>query len=392
MRILVTDAEHRPALAVVRSLGRAGHHIVTSSSVPRPLAAASRYSAAHRTTANPLLDAKQFVADILAIAADERVDAIFPVTEQAHIAILAERDRFGRYCIPTPDAATFAAVADKERVLAAATLVGIATPRQVRLSVASDHQSLPDDLPFPVVIKPARSVVDGAKHVVRYARDAAELATQLTALPPAAFPVLVQQRVVGPGVGVFLLRWNERILATFSHRRLRENPPSGGGSVYCESIPVDDDLLQQATRLLEHFAWRGLAMVEFKIDRATGIPYLMEINGRVWGSLQLAIDAGVDFPSLLVDAACRGIDPELATYRAGVRLRSWWPDVDHFLARVKHSSDRLALPPDAPSRANAVRDFLRWRQADRLDTLRLNDPAPFFRDSWDWIRRRLGRS
>ncbi len=44
-------------------------------------------------------------------------------------------------------------------------------------------------------------------------------------------------------------------------------------------------------------------MVEFKADARTGTPYLMEINGRFWGSLQLAIDAGVDFPAILVAAA-----------------------------------------------------------------------------------------
>jgi len=44
-------------------------------------------------------------------------------------------------------------------------------------------------------------------------------------------------------------------------------------------------------------------MVEYKIDSASGTPYLMEINGRFWGSVQLAIDAGVDFPRLLVECA-----------------------------------------------------------------------------------------
>ena len=75
-----------------------------------------------------------------------------------------------------------------------------------------------------------------------------------------------------------------------------ENPPSGGGSVYSESTAADETLVEQAKRLLEHFSWRGLAMIEFKIDRSTGTPYLMEINGRVWGSLQLAIDAGWTSP------------------------------------------------------------------------------------------------
>ena len=37
-------------------------------------------------------------------------------------------------------------------------------------------------------------------------------------------------------------------------------------------------------------------MVEFRIEHGTGEAYLMEVNGRIWGSLQLAIDAGVNLP------------------------------------------------------------------------------------------------
>ena len=40
-------------------------------------------------------------------------------------------------------------------------------------------------------------------------------------------------------------------------------------------------------------------MVEFKLDARDGVAKLMEINGRFWGSLQLAVDAGVDFPAIL---------------------------------------------------------------------------------------------
>jgi len=391
MRILVTDAEQRSALAVVRSLGRAGHKIVTCSHAPRPLAASSRYVSSHVHAANPLLDQVRFVDDLVAAIRTYECDVVFPVTEQAHIAILTQPERLAGVCVPSPDADVFLRVADKEAVLGAAKAVGIATPNQIRLDAPNvAGGALPDNIPFPVVLKPARSVVGGAKHVVRYAADQFELERQLGSLPPEAFPVLAQQRVVGPGVGIFLLIWNGQTLAVFSHRRLRENPPSGGGSVYSESTAADERLVEQARRLLEHFSWRGLAMIEFKIDRATGTPYLMEINGRVWGSLQLAIDAGVDFPALLVAAACGRPSRASSQYRIGVRLRSWWPDVDHLLARVRHSPARLSLPPDAPDRSTVIRDFFRWRRGDRMETFRFHDPAPFFRDSADWIRRRVG--
>src|SRR5690606_30931719 len=95
-----------------------------------------------------------------------------------------------------------------------------------------------------------------------------------------------------------------------------------------------------------------------KLDAASGRPYLMEVNGRFWGSLQLAVDAGVDFPRLLVDAATGRQPSPVHEYRFGVRSRWWWGDVDHLLARLLKSGEELALPPGSPGRLAAVREFL----------------------------------
>ena len=83
---------------------------------------------------------------------------------------------------------------------------------------------------------------------------AGELRAALAALAAhgdAAFPLLVQQRIVGPGIGVFLLVWDGALLATFEHRRLREKPPSGGVRVYSESVEADADLVGKSRALLE---------------------------------------------------------------------------------------------------------------------------------------------
>ena len=98
-------------------------------------------------------------------------------------------------------------------------------------------------LRFPVVAKPGRSVADsaGVRHKlrVRHAATPEELLRVIAELPDAAFPLLLQERVIGPGVGIFLLLWDGEVRATFAHRRLREKPPSGGVSVYRESIAAD---------------------------------------------------------------------------------------------------------------------------------------------------------
>ena len=140
-------------------------------------------------------------------------------------------------------------------------------------------------------------------------------------------------------------------------------------------------------RLLEALDWQGVAMVECKRDAATGRPVVMEVNGRFWGSLQLAIDAGVDFPALLARCAAGETVPEQGAYRVGVRSRWFWGDVDHLLLRMRRSRAELNLDARAPSRLRAFFDFLRFRPGrDEEEVWRWRDPAPFVLETMRWLR------
>jgi predicted ATP-grasp superfamily ATP-dependent carboligase len=385
-RVLVTDGAERSALAVVRSLGRAGHEVLVAATRPRSLAAASRFCAAEVVTAPPLEEPAGF-ADALAAACSARgVALVVPVTDASMGAVLARRDALGGARVPVGDASAYARLSDKAAAGAAAATLGIRVPRQCVATTANDIDTAA--LRYPVVAKPARSVGerDGArrKHGVRHAATRAELERVLAALPATAFPLLVQERVVGPGLGVFLLVWDGALLASFAHRRIREKPPAGGVSVYAESVALDAGLLARSRALIDAFGFAGVAMVEYKVDAATGEPVLMEINGRFWGTLQLAIDAGVDFPRLLVDAALGGPVAPVTRWRVGVKSRWLWGDVDHAWARLRRSPAALHLPPGAPGRfatlAATIGTTLRF-PPDHV--FRLADPGPFVRESVD---------
>ena len=110
----------------------------------------------------------------------------------------------------------------------------------------------------------------------------------------------------GEALGVSLLfNQNAEPRALFVHKRLREYPLSGGPSTLRESV-VRPEVAELAVRLLRALNWFGLAMVEFKVDPRDGVPKLMEVNPKLWGSLSLAIASGVDFPALLYRLAMRG--------------------------------------------------------------------------------------
>lgn len=394
-RVLVTDGEERSALAVVRSLGAAGHLVHVCASTTRSLAGASRFTQSEHVVADALADPNQFADDIDALVSVNGIDTIIPVTESALLAILPNRQRFGNRLIPFTDANTFASISDKQTVLSAATRVGIATPEQTVIPDAIAATALDaSSIKYPVVVKPAHSVSTGTgvrvKFSARHARSEVELRSILGGLDTRAYPLLLQQRIIGPGVGIFALVWNGELIGQFAHRRIREKPPSGGISVYRESIPVDTALLSASLALLAEFDWRGVAMIEYKIDERTGTPYLMEINGRFWGSLQLAIDAGVDFPRLLIETAAGDTPAPVTHFRTNVRLRWFWGDVDHLIARLRGSETKLSLPAGSPSRWTAVRHFFARHPDDVNEVLRKGDMRPFLRESIQWFQH-LGR-
>jgi predicted ATP-grasp superfamily ATP-dependent carboligase len=393
--VIVTDGEQRAALAVVRSLGASGYRCVITSSSSAPIAGGSRFVA--RTVAVPdaLERPTEFAEAILGLVTEEEAVVVLPIAEQSLFALLPIRARLSPAIVPFPDIAAFSALTNKEALLAEASKLGIAIPSQEIVrdmdSVASMNLSA---LRYPIVIKPARSVSMGtgvrAKFSVTYASEASELQRKLRALPPAAFPLLLQQRVVGPGTGIFLLLWDGKLKAQFAHQRLTEKPPSGGVSVYSESVAIDEQLRDQSRALLERFGWCGVAMVEYKRDSATGQAYLMEVNGRFWGSLQLAIDSGVDFPRILVACALGEHNQQMPSYRVGIRSRWWWGQIDNLVGRVRRSAATGPMPPDARSSPRAIGDLLLgpFRRADYEEVLRWSDPGPFWNETVRWIGRR----
>jgi hypothetical protein len=113
----------------------------------------------------------------------------------------------------------------------------------------------------------------------------------------------------------------------------------------------------------------------------------MEVNARFWGSLQLAIDSGVDFPRLLVESALGEPKERNPSYQIGVRSRWWWGQVDHLVARLRPRSTAAAFPPGTLSASRALRDLVLgpFRRADYEEVLRWSDPGPFWNETIRWI-------
>lgn len=392
MRILVTDGNSRAALAITRSLGRAGHEVRVGSHTATSLAGASRHCAARICYPDPDRYGEAFVSFLSDYVAHEAVDVLLPVTDITTLTIGADRARLRAHCVlPFPDVETVRMVADKAAMMGLATRLGVDIPCSITVTATDHGDASRHGLSFPLVIKPFKSRVateSGWIYTeVSYVHDADELRTALSTLDPRAFPVLLQEKIIGPGMGVCISAARGKTLAAFAHKRLREKPPSGGVSVLRESEALDPLAFEFAARMLGALRWDGVAMVEFKRDLRDGRPKLMEINGRFWGSLQLAIDAGVDFPRILIDSLAATPAQPLIDYRTGVRTRWLWGDIDALMLRLSRPSALLDLPPGAPSKAGYLADFIKsfFDPSTRLEVERLSDIGPAVYECRDWL-------
>ncbi|HHJ13742.1 MAG TPA: ATP-dependent carboxylate-amine ligase [Gammaproteobacteria bacterium] len=395
LRILVTDGNSRAALAITRSLGSRGHDIMVGGKRAVTLAARSRHCRHGFAYPDPSGNKDAFVDHLAETVRRHRVDLLIPVTDVCVLPVSEARERFlphVRLVLPPHDSLRLAA--DKHRLLELAREIGVPRPASWLVETPADILPALYRIGYPVVIKPSRSRVPSGRGWlstrVDYAECPEDLEEKLCKLPAAAYPIVLQERIVGPGIGQFYCYDQGRCVAAFAHRRLREKPPSGGVSVLRESVPLDPEADRCSRLLLERLNWHGVAMVEFKRDQRDGRPRLMEINGRFWGSLQLAIDAGVDFPWLLTRIALGELaeDDAFPDYRNGVRSRWLCGDMDLMLMYLFKSRRQLQLPADAPPRWRTLLDILKPFGRDmHYEVLRRSDFRPWLHEFRGWLQR-----
>lgn len=295
--VIITDARYRMSLPLIRSLGKAGKHVICTDIEKdhggKALGFHSKYTA--ETHLLPSADSSDFISRLQAVAGERR-PVIVPVGIDTLLTLSSYTEEASAFAdIALADIKDLHRADDKQALMTHAAEIGIPCPVTVSLRSGETAEQLAERISYPAVIKYRRGEHLGLDPQDRY--QIVESAEALTAHYKRmhglqAFP-LVQEYVEGEGYGVSaIFDKSNRPYAVFCHKRLAEYPTSGGPSCLCESI-WQPELVQYAVALLQSLNWVGPAMVEFKGNATHGWK-LMEINPRFWGSLALAPAAGCD--------------------------------------------------------------------------------------------------
>jgi predicted ATP-grasp superfamily ATP-dependent carboligase len=382
MNVLVTDGNQRSTLALTRALGKKGLYVTVGECISPSLSSKSKYCRHAIVYPSPATDSQAFQQAILKEVSKRSYQVLFPMTDLVITSIFEIKDKLAQFVkIPIPDEVAYHTATDKSRLLKLAQKLNIPIPKTFFVEELVQLEEISKKISYPAVIKPSYSGMfspNGWRRLgVEYAFSPEELLEKYKIIhEKIPFP-LIQEKIEGKGYGIFLLFHQKEVKATFAHRRIREKPPSGGVSVLRESIPLESPMYDYAVSLLRNLSWSGVAMVEFKIDAKDHIPKLMEINGRFWGSLQLAVDSGVNFPYLLYQAVVGEEVPETLNYKVGVRTRWFLGDLDHLLAIWFKGPKKLSLPKGYPGRWRSLFSFLKLYEKNlKYEMLTWDDPRP----------------
>ncbi len=390
MPALILDAHQKSALAAVRSVGSMKIPVIAGAERRTAMGLHSKYTRRKFVYPSPLKNKKEFVEAVLNVvrAADEP-PVLYTFSDSTLLPLYEAWHRFeGRLLAVLPSPAACSIAFDKAATLRLAERLGIPIPRTL---FVEDGDQI-DDVSFPAVVKPRRSAnwrgQSGSQNSVAFAFSAEELWREVDRIKARTGEMpLVQELLYGEELGAeFLCRQGE-VIASCAHRRIRSLSPAGGAAVVKETICGDYRGIGEAARaMLRALQWSGPAMVEFKIDDRDGRARLLEINGRFWGSLPLAVHAGADFPAAYYHLA-HGQPFRTGCCQPGQASRHWLGDLANLLA-VWFRRDPMR-PLLYPSRSEALRNFFSNGRSVASDVAAPGDRAPALFELLDSVYHRL---
>lgn len=348
--LVVEEGRARGALAAVRALHAGGWTVGVGSPGARGLAAASRRASRRHDVPSPAAGVTAFVDAVRAAVVAGGYDVVLAAGDAELLALAYAAERVGA-ALPHPAYDVLLQAVDKLALSTAAAAAGLGTPRTALATplelarwrgaaVVKPRWHWRPDVPQASPRCEAVVVADGDA--------AADVAAVMRAF--GAEPV-VQEHVPGDLMAFACVVADDgRLLGRVQQRASRIWPPGAGVSVRAETVAVDPVLEERVTALLSDLGWRGIAEVQL-LCPPRGEPMLLDLNGRVYGSLALAVAAGVNLPALAA-AAAAGLHPEPSP-DARVGCRYHWLEGD--LRSIRANGALAALP--------ALADARRWARS-----------------------------
>jgi predicted ATP-grasp superfamily ATP-dependent carboligase len=287
---------------------------------------------------------------------------VFAAADDWLVGLAAVRDGIPAEVPYAPSVGLLAGV-DKLELAKLARSSGLKAPRTV---IAT-----PDALAcweWPAVVKPRSHWVEGSEDppvrlATTVAPDEATAQVHVAELEAHGNTALLQEHLSGRLLALtMLMNSASQGVATVQQVADRVWPLPAGVSTRAVTVKVDVDLAARVKHLLQSLRWVGLAQAQFLLTGSG--PVLIDLNPRYYGSMALAVRAGVDWPVLWARLATGRPVPDRSDAALGIRYS--WLEGDLRRAAVERRGTLVA----------DVGSTFRWAAGSSHSVLDVWDPWP----------------
>ena len=377
--VLITDADLKVSLPILRSLAKKNIEIGAGASDGRAISFFSKYCMDKFLYPSPRENVHIFLKVLEKIVKATHFDILFPVGEWTLVPISENREKIAPHIkLSIGHKEAIKSVFEKSRTVKLAITEDVPIPKTFFIDNIQDLTKASKKLSYPAVIKSRESWVWNKNETFfsrpTYVNSPQELLEAYKTVH-GTFPFpMIQEYIPGTPYHIGVLCNHSRLRAFCCIKEHRTIPVTGGYASFRETVSPLPKMKEFAMRLLQALEWHGVAEVEFKLDSRDGMLKFMEINGRFWGSLELAIVSGVDFPYLLYKMIVDGDVKPVFNYKSGVKRRWMEGDLIHLSNVLKQVDKHDGI--EYPEKWRTVAKFLKSSNRG-IDCFYWDDLLPF---------------
>lgn len=384
--VLLTYGWVRSSYSALRNLSKHNLTIVVSDSSTIGMSQFSRLSSGFKRYTSHYENEDKFIKDVLDICSSEEVKVILPSHNETEI-IARHRHKFSADLVAMiPDESHCLMFNNKSDAYDYVSRIGIPVPSRIKYTTPNSISQL---LVARGVNKTVIKLLTGNSGKGVFYGESPEHAQSIVneliekyKLAPSRYPQ-VEEYVTGEGYGCSVLYSNGKYIAHFTHKRLRDKIESGGTSTFREAA-VHEGIEAAAKTIFDSLGWNGLAMCEFKVCPDTSRFWFIEVNPRMWGSISLAIESGVQFPYLAWLCATQGASQAI-DYHKSCTINSDWK------ARWLLGDIFIVLGKLFKLEFRSIWNILREEKANSIDDFFWDDPFAFLGEVLAYLKTTISK-
>ena len=331
-KILIPNFPGNQVISTCRSLGRFGDeiHLAWKLFLYDRLLKSRFIKKVHNITPSNQ-NIPEFIKDVIRLCKEYQYDILMPFGNESYYAVVLHSQELSQYVnFMAPSLESFRIAHDKLKTARFCQKIGIDTPVIYSDYDDQDLNSIANNVRYPVVIK-ARSG-SGVEKGLRYANSRKELFSKYEEIISFESPTnavnyrspLIQEYIPGVLHDACALSINGSVVTVLTQIRQLMNPIYGGPGAI--NITTHNPELEKiARKLLEELNWHGPAQIEFKFDPRDNKYKIIEINPKLWGTIDLSIKVGVNFPLLIRNYLMEEKVERDIDYPSNVRYRFLFP-------------------------------------------------------------------